>query len=433
MLRYKPAASKRSRPHVQLRVHVLRRMRRKHLAWDMPQLRRRTGATTYSPRSRLAKAPGLDDSHSQVLWVCTNYRHLMAIYHLSIKTVGRSAGRSATAAAAYRSGEKIGDLTSGQIFDYTRKRGVEHSEIVLPAKAAVRDINWARDRQALWNAAEVAEKRKDARVAREYEVAIPHELNKVQRITLVREFSGYLANRYGVGVDFAIHKPHRAGDQRNHHAHVLTTTREITPLGLGAKTALELSETARARRGLPHSRREFVELRERWAYFSNEHLRELGHRARIDHRTLAAQGIDRPPSVHLGVAVWGLMRRGVESRVERRVAWQEQQAALRKVETAKHAGTLERNRERSQVGLLDLSTDVRAARRHRDRTETIEGAQAKSREAWLAYRQGRAAANSQGKTLTLLAPAPSHDSALAVKLRTESAIQLRPGGEGLER
>jgi len=92
----------------------------------------------------------------------------MAIYHLSIKTVARSGGRSATAAAAYRSGEKIADRASGQTFDYARKRGVEHTEIVLPTKAALQDINWARDRQALWNAAEGAEKRKDSRVAREY-------------------------------------------------------------------------------------------------------------------------------------------------------------------------------------------------------------------------------------------------------------------------
>ena len=116
----------------------------------------------------------------------------MAIYRLSVTAVSRAKGRSATAAAAYRSGDKIADLTSGEVFDHTRKRGVEHSEIVLPQKAAQQDINWARDRQALWNAAEVAEKRKDARVARAYQFAIPHELNKGQRAELVREFSGYL-------------------------------------------------------------------------------------------------------------------------------------------------------------------------------------------------------------------------------------------------
>ena len=99
-------------------------------------------------------------------------------------------------------------------------------------------------------------------MAREYELAIPHELPRAGRTALVREFSQYLAERYGVAVDFAIHGAHWRGDQRNYHAHVLTTTREVTPEGLGAKTALELSETDRARRGMRHSREEFVEIRE---------------------------------------------------------------------------------------------------------------------------------------------------------------------------
>ena len=122
----------------------------------------------------------------------------MAIYHLTMKPVSRGMGRSATAASAYRSAELVHDFSSDEVFDYTRKRGVEHAEIVLPTAAVKQDINWARDRQALWNAAEMAEKRKDARVAREYEVALPHELTKSQRIELVREFAGELANRYNV-------------------------------------------------------------------------------------------------------------------------------------------------------------------------------------------------------------------------------------------
>lgn len=357
----------------------------------------------------------------------------MAIYHLSIKTVGRAGGRSATAAAAYRSGEKIADLTSGQVFDYTRKRGVEYCEIVLPTKAALTDVNWARDRQALWNAAEVSERRKDARVAREYELAIPHELHGFQRIELVRGFSQYLANRYGVGVDFAIHKAHREGDQRNHHAHVLTTTREVTPTGLGAKAALELSETDRAKRGMRHSRVEFVEIRERWASLSNDRLKEHGHEARIDHRTLAAQGIDRRPTIHLGVAVTGLVRRGIESRVERRVAWQEQQAALQKLAAAKAAGALDREGRRADVGLLHLGTDVRAATGERDASKTIEAAQAKSREAWLEYRKDREAAKSSDKTPPGLALEPGANVVSKVIVKPESAIHLNRDGIELDR
>ncbi len=322
----------------------------------------------------------------------------MAIYHLSVKSVGRSKGRSATAAAAYRSGDKIADLTSGEVFDYTRKRGVEHTEIVLPTQAAKQDINWARDRQALWNAAEVAEKRKDARVAREYELAIPHELNKTQRAELVREFSGYIANRYGVAVDFAVHKAHREGDQRNFHAHVLTTTRELTATGLGAKTALELSETDRAKQGMPHSREEFIQIRERWAAIANEHLRTKGHDARIDHRTLAAQGIDRQPTVHLGVTVTGLQRRGIQSEVEKRIAWQEQEAATQRLALAKELGLLERERQDVDKVLLLLSTDIGSATRERTSGAKPADAQKSSRDAWLEYRKGGGKATEQDKT-----------------------------------
>jgi hypothetical protein len=398
----------------------------------MPQLQWRTGATAYPASGRPAKASGFDRADRQVRRVPATHCSVMAIYHLSIKTVGRSGGRSATAAAAYRSGEAIADLTSGQVFDYTRKRGVEHTEIVLPTKAALQDIHWARDRQSLWNAAEVAEKRKDARVAREYELAIPHELNKAQRMTLVREFSEYVANRYGVGVDFAIHKAHREGDQRNHHAHVLTTTREVTPMGLGAKTALELSETDRAKRGMPHSRAEFVEIRERWALLSNEHLKEYGHEARIDHRTLAAQGIARQPSFHLGVAVTALARRGIESRVEGRVAWQEQHAVLEKLAAAKEAGELERESRRRDAGFLHLNTDVRAARYDRDASKAIDGAQAQSRGAWLTYRTHQQLVKSKDRMPSGPASAPSAD-AVEVKAKRESLVQLDRDRDGLER
>ena len=107
---------------------------------------------------------------------------LLGISRGDLSPVGEAdqpgAGRSATAAAAYRSAELVHDVSSDEVFDYTRKRGVEHTEIVLPATAAKLDINWARDRQALWNAAEVAENRSNSRVAREYEIALPHELNR---------------------------------------------------------------------------------------------------------------------------------------------------------------------------------------------------------------------------------------------------------------
>ena len=182
----------------------------------------------------------------------------MAIYHLSAKPVRRGAGRSATAAAAYRAGAEIADERTGLTFDYTRKQGVEHSEIILPTATARQDINWPRDRAALWNAAELAEHRKDSRVAREYELALPAELNPKQRVALVQHFAQDIADRHGNAVDIAIHAPHRDGDKRNQHAHLLATTRQVTPHGLGNKTVIELSDTDRKKRGLGPAAQESV-------------------------------------------------------------------------------------------------------------------------------------------------------------------------------
>ena len=291
----------------------------------------------------------------------------MAIYHLSVKPISRAGGRSATAAAAYRSGELVHDLTSDEVFDYTRKRGVEHSEIVLPTAAARADINWARDRQALWNAAEIAEVRKDARVAREYEVALPHELNRSQRVELVRAFAGELANRYGVAVDFSIHLPHRSGDDRNHHAHIMTTTREVTATGLGPKAAIEWSDTDRRKKGLEPAKSEVKAVRERWAALTNEHLLERGIGARVDHRSLQDQGIDREPQSHLGPAVSGMERRGMETEVGKRISWEMQAAAQARLERAAEIGKLAREREQLQLSTLDLSGDLKLAKEERAR------------------------------------------------------------------
>jgi len=146
--------------------------------------------------------------------------------------VSRSSGRSAVAAAAYRSAEKLLNERDGELHDFTRRSGVAGSEIVLPEGS---DADWALDRSALWNAAEKAENRKNSRVAREFEVSLPHELDVEQRAALARDFAQHLADRYGAAVDMAIHEPHGKTDDRNHHAHLLMTTRQLTPNGLGDK------------------------------------------------------------------------------------------------------------------------------------------------------------------------------------------------------
>jgi len=313
----------------------------------------------------------------------------MAIYHLSVKPVSRGAGRSATAAAAYRAAERIEDHTTGQVFDYTRKCGVEHSEIVLPVEAARRDINWARDRQLLWNAAEVAEKRKDARVAREYEVALPNELTKTQRLELTREFGQELANRFGCAVDFAIHKPHREGDERNFHAHILATTRQVEATGLGAKTSIEWADTDRARQGLGPAKEEVTSIRERWAILTNEKLQALGLESRIDHRSLEAQGELRTPGQHLGPSVTAIERRGDHSEV----GWRVREEADERLRLAAELGRIERERQVVERSILDLTGDVQAARHDREAGPTphfdLEHERQTARDAWLEWRANR--------------------------------------------
>jgi len=224
----------------------------------------------------------------------------MAIYYLQMKTFGRSAGNRATSAAAYRAGERIRDERTGRLYNHTRRDDVLHKEIVLPAQVASAGaaMDWARDRERLWNAAEHAETRANARVAREYAVALPVELAPPQRLALVRAFAQDLADRYRFAVDFAIHSPRN--DPRNFHAHLLATTREVGPEGFGAKTSLDVSGAARERRGLPTTVQELIRVRERWATLTNQALQAAHVDARVSHLSYAAQGIARVPGKHLG-------------------------------------------------------------------------------------------------------------------------------------
>lgn len=200
----------------------------------------------------------------------------MAIYHLSVKAVSRKAGRSATAAAAYRAAERIECDREGRVHDYTRKQSVEHAEIIVPSEAS-----WARDRSVLWNAAEAAEKRSNSTVAREYELALPAELPAFERVALAREFAQAVSDRYGVAADIAIHAPGREGDHRNWHAHVLTTTRIVTAEGLGAKTRqLDDQKTG------PE---QVKELRSLWAKMANQALERQGFSERISEKSHASR------------------------------------------------------------------------------------------------------------------------------------------------
>ncbi|SOC48246.1 Ti-type conjugative transfer relaxase TraA [Rhizobium subbaraonis] len=233
----------------------------------------------------------------------------MAIYHLSMKPVSRASGRSAVASMAYRAGEKLTNERDGITHDYTAKQGVEHAEIVLPEGVFA---DWARDRSDLWNAAEFVEKRKDARVAREFEIALPHELSAEERLEATREFAQELADRYGAAVDFAIHAPHDASDVRNHHAHVMMTTRQVTEDGLGDKTYLERENKWLLSNDLPTTDMQLLDIRQRWEGIANERLAMAGLDIRIDHRSHMERGLEIAPTEHMGVHATQMERRGLD-------------------------------------------------------------------------------------------------------------------------
>lgn len=218
----------------------------------------------------------------------------MAAYRLAAQLISRSKGGSAIAAAAYRAGVRLHDERTGVEYDYTGRGGVEHREILLPDGAPTAYS----DRATLWNAAEAAERRKDAQVARELQLNVPCELNKNERETLVRAFLSRRVNE-GMIADYAIHRPSRNGDPRNYHCHALLTLRSVSGDGFGGKVR-EWNDVAALQRW-----------REEWAHDCNHTLEIAGLATRVTHLSYAARGIDREPSIKLGPMATELERRGV--------------------------------------------------------------------------------------------------------------------------
>ncbi len=215
----------------------------------------------------------------------------MAIYHLSAKVISRSSGRSATASAAYRAGDKITDERTGLTFDYSRKKDVDATTIIKPENAPA----WMGDRSLLWNEVEKVEKRKDSQLAREIDVALPVELNHSQKQELVRAFVTDQFVSQGMVADIAFHHL----DSHNPHAHILLTMREITANGFGKKNR-------------DWNRKELLEkYRSSWEAYTNRTLERAGRKERIDRRTLEEQGINRIPQIHLGPNVAAMMARGI--------------------------------------------------------------------------------------------------------------------------
>ena len=225
----------------------------------------------------------------------------MAIYHFSVKTISRSNGRSAVACAAYRSGEKLVCDFYGKEQDYTKKTGVEFTEIYAPENTNTELTN----RQKLWNEVEKSERRKDALLAREFEIAFPRELNAEQRKNMLNELCQNLVKKYGVIVDAAIHAPHTdsGSDERNHHAHIMFTTRSINEHGdFSAKKYRDFSRD-NGTETVSHWRESFAEL-------CNQHLEKNGFDERVDHRSYEDQVCDLQATQHEGPQTTYLRRRG---------------------------------------------------------------------------------------------------------------------------
>ena len=226
----------------------------------------------------------------------------MAIYHFSVKVIGRGAGRSAVAAAAYRSADRLHDERLDRDHDFTNKSGVVHSEVLLPENAPEEFA----DREKLWNAVEAFEKRKDAQLSREIEFAIPREMNQAQGIELARDFVAREFVDQGMVADLNVHWDIGANGLAKPHAHVMLTMREIVTdkdgeAGFGAKVR-DWNATARVE-----------QWRERWADHVNARLTELDIDARIDHRSLDAQGIGLEPQDKIGSAASRMEGRGLEA------------------------------------------------------------------------------------------------------------------------
>ena len=237
----------------------------------------------------------------------------MAIYHFSAKVIGRSTGRSAVAAAAYRAAERLHDERLERDHDFTAKADPVHSEIMLPDGAPER---W-QDRATLWNEVEAKERQHNSQLARDVEISLPRELGRAEAVALAQDFVREQFVSRGMVADLNVHRGVGADGEAQPHAHVMLTMRRVEGDGFGPK-ARDWNDRAL-----------LSGWRERWAEIANQRLCELGHDARIDHRSYAEQGIPLEPQHKIGPAGARRAERGEDA--ERR---------------AEHDGIARRNGER---------------------------------------------------------------------------------------
>jgi ATP-dependent exoDNAse (exonuclease V) alpha subunit len=326
----------------------------------------------------------------------------MAIFRLQITSIVRGSGPSSVGAAAYRAGERIRDDRTNEVHNHSRRKDVTHSEIMLPGDLAGQNMDWALNRASLWNSVENAESRKNSRVAREVQVTLPFELAPERRLAMARTFSQEIADHYKVAVDLAVHDPRPSGDPRNFHAHLLLTTREVSAAGLGPKAGLDLQTSERVRLGLPNISQEFTAIRERWATLTNEALKEANIEARVDHRSLAEQGIDREPKPHIPFAAYKIERAGKYSEVAESIR-ADYNARVR----ARQEQAAERLPERAPQSLEDIRREAR--------------------ENWLKMRAEQTAKSAdQHSSAGAAANAPDHPHASATRAIAASAHTPSP-------
>ena len=244
---------------------------------------------------------------------------LMAIYHLSIKIISRGKGKSAVAASAYRSGEKIKNEYDGIVHDFTRKGGIAHTEILLPENAPQEFL----DRGTLWNSVEKIEKSKNSQLAREIEVALPKELDREKQIELIREYVKENFVKVGMCADIALHDK----NDGNPHCHILLTMRplnEDTTWGAKSKKEYILDENGekiKLKNGNYKTRKinttdwneqdKAEEWRKAWADITNKYLEENSIQDKVDHRSYQRQGIEQIPTIHLGVSATQMEKKGI--------------------------------------------------------------------------------------------------------------------------
>lgn len=214
----------------------------------------------------------------------------MAIFHMSAKTIGRSSGRSSVASSAYRAGEKIKDERQNKEHDYTKKEGVVHKEVMLPDEAPER----FKDRSVLWNEVEQIEKRKDAQLAREVEIALPKELNREEQIEVLKEYANEFVKE-GMIADVAMHDNNKG----NPHAHIMLTLREVKKDGFGKKNRDW------------NDKEKLEKWRSDWEQKANKALERAGHQERINHKSYEKQGIEKLPTIHLGVTAHNMEKKGI--------------------------------------------------------------------------------------------------------------------------